>query len=1252
MPSMQQSNLPDKIRLVLLEQRSGKPVAGVPIQLEITASTPQDSQLATTGLLVSNHAGYVSFNLKSRKRRMYDVVDSIEAVIPSETPTRIDLLEKLGLTRVLGSLPNDSRDNATVIPVSLAENLGIPKLSNRGLTSIEDPDIGDWLVAPGSFGMDAVQMIGEDGCEVLLPSHAVERVVRLHRVERTTNTVEFPIIQQQHTPWFEEQSPYLDEGSPQFDPNAEPNSSLWPDRLYYRTGLLRRYELLWIPINHGLGSVLYSLTLAPCEAVRLAVIDWSRTEDAARMESTRLSDDLTHSMRRDRSVEEVVNAVLEERQSGESFLGGMAGVGGYGGGLGGGGGAPSGGSGTGGSPPAGGGQGGQSAGQNWGITGSHSLGYAMANSSGNRDVDVETAQEVIDEIAQASQLVRDLRSTVIVQSSQAEREAVQTRIVRNHNHSHALTILYYEVVRHYLIRTMSRSPQRVIFIRFPILRFDEKTAYKHRRLLASHLREPELVNHFDALVANVRSTGDELSYLTDAEVSHVIVDLTVAEDAIDNLDRLSLLVRSSTGATPREVRFERGALANYASSTFTLPISDTGLRYSHIVELGLRYIVEGDGEYRERAAIQRFNVRAALVKDGVTKIFDLLASNEYHKFEHTGDFWRPVNRKVDSTSLTAEDAERRRQIAELLDHLADNRHHYSALIWLHESPHERAARFANYHLDGKLLLDQIENRPISVEGDFLVFPWPDPTQNRSEPVVLAERIVSLPTRGAFAEAKLSHCNASEVIDDTRFWDWQVSPCPDEPTAILPIATGTRRSSVDATPSPLPASGVNITTPQTAPEPFGLREAMELLRTPEVFRNMSGIENLGSLLEKLVEVAGEVEKARIGATTELATAGGDSTAAGTARGPSPTATGGGSSRERMSQVQRGVREIQRATERGQLSEDQARDLTYRTLENTFAGGDDSGRLLDQAQVRDLVEYAAADGSDVELSDGISKVSVQRKDAAPVDSSSHENLDSPVGLIPVGKGMFTQSALTAEASDANAMAVRAREVGLSWIAIGHAWSNSGRTAIRNTDDELRLYAEALRREQPDIALYVWGYPHPDQTVSHVSALIDAAVVINADGVIVDPELPYKWSGSSQRAVLRRAGAELMDELVGARALGLSIGVTSYGRAHFHRNMPWTEFAAGADYGMPQIYEYRRGGTSTFSSDYPTRCMDDWSARGFNRLIPLSAAFDRSSEETVELLSRTPVPDAAIGWFRWITAGYRAGVWNAIRDYSVPE
>ncbi|MFN7922245.1 MAG: hypothetical protein U0Q16_19230 [Bryobacteraceae bacterium] len=866
MPLVTPINLPDKIRLQLIDGATLKPVSGAPVLLQVEFSANEATSTVPVGLLGSNHVGYVSFNLKGRKAGWNSPITSIRAIVGGATPLQVELSDKI--TSHLAKLDT----SAQVIPVTLPPGFVSQRPARLGLLSIEDADTKDWQLSPGSFGVDAVPVLGEDGCEMLLPSHAVERIVRLHQLFRTPGVVQ----------------------NIQWDPEDESIASWrnWPRSLPYRTGELRHYELAWLPLNHGLGTILYSLTLAPCETVRVAVVDWARSEEASRVDQAQTSDDLIHALRRDRNIEEVVNAVLREHQSGDSFLGGTGGVGGYGGGFGGGGmpsmgGMPSGGGsgspapGSGSSGSSGGGaQSGQSqSGQNWGVTGSHSVGYAMANSSGNRDVDVKTTQKIVDEISQASHLVRDLRSTVVVQAKEAEHETVQTRIVRNHNHSHALTILYYEVVRHYLVRALRRQTQPVLFIRYPELEFDEQTAYKHRQVLSRGLLVPSMVENIGALVEKMASPGRDLQALGSAEITSFLVTVLVADDNIGNRERMWLEVIGADQANIVRMGFPGGKAQPHTTTTCSLAVPDgVHLRFSDIEQLGLFYSVEGDGDFRERCAIDGFVVRAVVNLDSGARLLDLLDVRQYYKFEDTSTFWQQPNKNADVLGLARQHRVRQRKIDELLGHLTDNRHHYSSLVWLNESPDERAERFESYLLNGISLSDQIENRPIGVSGMYLAFPWVNRADQPGEPdpgtaSILAERIVSMPTRGAFAEAKLSHCNASEVIDDTRFWDWQISPCPDDATQISPVSLSSLRGGIGSglSPASMGASGVGVQQPAGLPDPGGMRDVMDLLKTSNIFRDMSGIDKLAPLLEKLVEVAGEVEKARIGAVQTLATA---------------------------------------------------------------------------------------------------------------------------------------------------------------------------------------------------------------------------------------------------------------------------------------------------------------------------------------------------------------------------------------------
>ena len=67
----------------------------------------------------------------------------------------------------------------------------------------------------------------------------------------------------------------------------------------------------------------------------------------------------------------------------------------------------------------------------FGVT--HAIGYATSESWGRRGVEAKSAQDLHDSTVQATDFVRSLNSTVIVQGTQAERHQLETRTITNHN---------------------------------------------------------------------------------------------------------------------------------------------------------------------------------------------------------------------------------------------------------------------------------------------------------------------------------------------------------------------------------------------------------------------------------------------------------------------------------------------------------------------------------------------------------------------------------------------------------------------------------------------------------------------------------------------------------------------------------------------------------------------------------------------------------------------------------------------------
>jgi hypothetical protein len=257
-------------------------------------------------------------------------------------------------------------------------------------------------------------------------------------------------------------------------------------------------------------------------------------------------------------------------------------------------------------------------------------------------------------------------------------------------------------------------------------------------------------------------------------------------------------------------------------------------------------------------------------------------------------------------------------------HLDNNKSYYYRLVWLGEDPNSRYLRLRgstlNVHGQVRPIFEAITNRALDVLGDSTAFAL-DPSliglatnsnlhgTMPSLPIVAPardERVVSLPTRGIFAEAKLGHCNAAEVIDDTRFWDWQKSPDPDSAPAITDIGLGTRDVQTSTTPTAFPSSMVNIVNPPAAPDPVAMAGALALLGKSDIFRDMSTSSEVASLLQSLASdatsLAGkQIDKSAVGASGGGSAASGDAAkgsagiaGSGTAGAGSSGATSGGSS----------------------------------------------------------------------------------------------------------------------------------------------------------------------------------------------------------------------------------------------------------------------------------------------------------------------------------------------------------------------
>lgn len=245
-------------------------------------------------------------------------------------------------------------------------------------------------------------------------------------------------------------------------------------------GHLLHFRQSWIADGYSLGDLLYSLPLAPGQKKQIATLDWERKEEGQRDEFISAQDSLTASLSRDRDIQEIVRGSIVEHIDGSSRVE-SEGV--------------SRGGGISAAVPAGGGL--------ITVSGGAARGFGSSESSatldGSRTVTASSLQKLRDRTLQSAASVRNQRSTVVQTVKEGEAVRAQTEVVANYNHCHAITIEYFEVLRHFAIKQELVNVQECLFVPLMMTPFDAAKALRWKRSLMRSLKDRDLIPAFDAL---------------------------------------------------------------------------------------------------------------------------------------------------------------------------------------------------------------------------------------------------------------------------------------------------------------------------------------------------------------------------------------------------------------------------------------------------------------------------------------------------------------------------------------------------------------------------------------------------------------------------------------------------------------------------------------------------------------------------------------------------------------------------------
>ena len=217
-------------------------------------------------------------------------------------------------------------------------------------------------------------------------------------------------------------------------------------------GYVLNMHQAWVPDGFALGTLLYSLILAPGEEQRLIVREHS--EEYEVLDTFEGSDETSESTTRSQSddIQAIYDYMMHQDSSAYSkstYKSSGWSIGGS----------------------ASGGYGGFSLGLSGGYSKSKGSSTTTSRQSNNQNEASNAAQSFNQEFATTANLLARAKRVSIRTASSSETDSVATKIIANHNHSHAMTVQYWEVVRRYRLETCIDGVDLLLFVPLELVRF-------------------------------------------------------------------------------------------------------------------------------------------------------------------------------------------------------------------------------------------------------------------------------------------------------------------------------------------------------------------------------------------------------------------------------------------------------------------------------------------------------------------------------------------------------------------------------------------------------------------------------------------------------------------------------------------------------------------------------------------------------------------------------------------------------------
>ncbi len=230
------------------------------------------------------------------------------------------------------------------------------------------------------------------------------------------------------------------------------------------TGHILHYKSQFRADGYSLGDLLYSLPLAPGQVKQIAMFDASHRLSGSESQTISVGESLAANIVNDRSVADQLGGTIGEGLKGSSNahtegmsmgLGGAASMG--------------------------------SMGASLGIAGGFSNSNSQAQQDSSRVISQFFAEKLKNGISQNAESFRQQNATAVTTVAEGQGYSATTEVVSNHNHCHSMTMMYFEVLRHFAIYQELTDVEECVFVPLLMTNFTTANIFKFRDVLAANL---------------------------------------------------------------------------------------------------------------------------------------------------------------------------------------------------------------------------------------------------------------------------------------------------------------------------------------------------------------------------------------------------------------------------------------------------------------------------------------------------------------------------------------------------------------------------------------------------------------------------------------------------------------------------------------------------------------------------------------------------------------------------------------------